>query len=1024
MFRRPCLALLAVSAAILVYLTPAALAQSSIEGQVRDTSGAVVAGAKVEAASPALIEGSRSATTDSEGHYTFVDLRPGTYTMTFAMDGFSTIRRSVDLPSNVTVPVDAEMQPGAVGQTIDVQAVVATVDVENVAHPSVLSRTDMDALPTARNAQSMGSYVPGVHLNTPDVAGSQQTEQTYMAAHGNPSGRDIYMLDGMLINVTQNDGQIQFYVDNAYVQEMTYQSNSMTADVAGGGVFTNMVPKDGGNEFHGNLFIGFVGSSFVGNNIDSALTARGVTGQSAVNKLEDFDGGVGGRIIRDKLWFWVSGRKQFSGIQSAGSFNLDGSPGIEESYIWNGTIRATWQVSQGNKFAVSWMRNWKTKIQDVVTGAGGYSDINPAISSLERMPKMYYILQGRWTWTASPTLLFQFGGGLVKNDYNINYHTGVQKTPFTPDWYVNATELDVTKLTRSIAGSVNTFSKYDRFVYTGSGVWVHGPHQIKFGAQDSAGVSFVTNTANGDAYYNYSNGVPLNITAYNTPTYSLPRLNADLGVYGMDTYRFKRLTVTAGVRWEYLAGNIDDETAPAGRFVPARHFSRVDCSTVKGLGCWKNWSPRLGGVYDLFGNHKTAVKASVGKYNTPYTTGFLNNFNPMFTASQTIPWVNAPTTACQSSVPGAGCIPSGSGFGDGNIGANPNPSFGQINQINLDPNYHREYQWQYHVGVQQELFRRITINAGWNKTSDYQQTLVLNSAVPFSAYTPQQIVNPLDGSQITVYNLQPAYFGLAPNLHQTNAPQSLRSNTYNGFEVSGSGRLQHGAFFQGSWTMDKQVDKSCDMNANPSGSAYNDPNSLRFCDWSGGLYQNLGAISGVPFRHEFKLQGSVPIKWGVEVSGSFYSQPVYSTNFSVTGGGTGAPLAVFDGGISGFKMVNWSITPSTKYPLDCNCPNPGAVVDPNLKQGSEVIELIAPGSRLTPRQNQIDLAVRKTFHIREKYRVAGELQIFNIVNSNAALTESYTLGATVKPYLSSGPGGQPSVIQNPRMLRLSAQFHF
>jgi hypothetical protein len=326
--------------------------------------------------------------------------------------------------------------------------------------------------------------------------------------------------------------------------------------------------------------------------------------------------------------------------------------------------------------------------------------------------------------------------------------------------------------------------------------------------------------------------------------------------------------------------------------------------------------------------------------------------------------------------------------------------------------------------VQHELLRGVTLNAGWNKTANYQAALVLNAAVPFSAYTPFQITNPLNGTPITVYNLQPAYFGLTPNLHQTNAPQSQRANTYNGFEVSGQGRLKRGAFFFAGWTMDKQVDKSCDMNANPSGSAYNDPNTLRFCDWSGGLHQDLGTITGVPYRNEFKLQGSVPIKWGVEVSASYYSQPVYSTNFNITGGAVGAPLAAFDGAISGFKMVNWSITPSTKYPTDCNCPNPGAVVDPNLKQGSEIIELIAPGSRLTPRQSQLDLAVRKTFHIREKYRVAGEVQLFNLVNSNAVLTESYTLGGTVKPYLSSGPGGTPSVIQNPRMLRLSAQFHF
>src|SRR5262249_16784012 len=161
--------------------------------------------------------------------------------------------------------------------------------IENVAHPSVLTRNDMDALPSARNPQSMGSYTPGVHLNLPDVAGSQQTEQTYMQAHGNPSWRDIYLLDGMRVNTTQADGMIQISVDNEMVAETTYQTNSVTAEVGGGGVYTNFVPKDGGNEFHGDLFLGYVPSSFVGNNITSGLTARGVTGQSAVNKLEDFD---------------------------------------------------------------------------------------------------------------------------------------------------------------------------------------------------------------------------------------------------------------------------------------------------------------------------------------------------------------------------------------------------------------------------------------------------------------------------------------------------------------------------------------------------------------------------------------------------------------------------------------------------------------------------------------------------------------------------------------------------------------
>src|ERR1700694_5973801 len=225
-----------VALLILFLFASTASAQSTISGIAKDSSGAVLAGVKVEAASEALIERSRTVTTNGEGRYAIVDVRPGTYTVTFTLSGFNTFKQAVEVPANVTVPVDGIMQVGAVGQTVEVQAQVATVDIENVAHPQVLTRNDMDSLPTARNMQSIGSYVPGVHLNQPDVGGSQQIEQTYMSTHGNPAGRDIYLLDGMRVNTMQNDGLIQIYVDNELLQEATYQTSAVTAEVGGGGV--------------------------------------------------------------------------------------------------------------------------------------------------------------------------------------------------------------------------------------------------------------------------------------------------------------------------------------------------------------------------------------------------------------------------------------------------------------------------------------------------------------------------------------------------------------------------------------------------------------------------------------------------------------------------------------------------------------------------------------------------------------------------------------------------------------------
>src|SRR6478752_3857185 len=107
--------------ACLVLLPNVARAQSAIVGVVKDTSGAILPGVTVEASSDVLIEKSRSVTTDSEGRYSIVDLRPGTYEVVFTLPGFSTFKRSeIIVPSNVTVPINAEMKVGALEETVQV----------------------------------------------------------------------------------------------------------------------------------------------------------------------------------------------------------------------------------------------------------------------------------------------------------------------------------------------------------------------------------------------------------------------------------------------------------------------------------------------------------------------------------------------------------------------------------------------------------------------------------------------------------------------------------------------------------------------------------------------------------------------------------------------------------------------------------------------------------------------------------------------------------------------------------------
>src|SRR5512144_3286786 len=115
------LRLLGIVASLLLLAASTASAQSAINGLVRDTSGAVLPGVTVEASSDVLIEKSRTVTTDGDGRYSIVDLRPGTYEVTFTLPGFSTFKRSeVIVPSNVTVPINAEMKVGALEETVQV----------------------------------------------------------------------------------------------------------------------------------------------------------------------------------------------------------------------------------------------------------------------------------------------------------------------------------------------------------------------------------------------------------------------------------------------------------------------------------------------------------------------------------------------------------------------------------------------------------------------------------------------------------------------------------------------------------------------------------------------------------------------------------------------------------------------------------------------------------------------------------------------------------------------------------------
>src|SRR5438132_8874595 len=131
---------LIVVTGMILLLPAAAWAQASIAGVVRDTSGAVLPGATVEASSPVLIERVRSITTDGTGQYKIIDLRPGTYAVTFTLTGFSTVKReNIVLTGSNTVTVNADLAVGSVQETVTVSGEAPTVDIQNTNKSTVIT---------------------------------------------------------------------------------------------------------------------------------------------------------------------------------------------------------------------------------------------------------------------------------------------------------------------------------------------------------------------------------------------------------------------------------------------------------------------------------------------------------------------------------------------------------------------------------------------------------------------------------------------------------------------------------------------------------------------------------------------------------------------------------------------------------------------------------------------------------------------------------------------------------------------
>lgn len=935
-------------------------ASGTMQGVVRDESGGTMPGATATLTSPALQVPQLTAVSESDGTYVFRNLPPGLYKLSFELSQFQTVVFSdVRLNVGFTAKLDAVMKVGSVAETVTVSGQSPTVDVKSTSAGVNFTTEMLSRLPTTRAMWEILAMAPGVVMPQQDIGGSKLGAQIDYKNYG-IAGQAIPQLEGIDVR-QESDTSMSIHFDYNAIEESQVKSVANDAEVALNGVNWIAMVKSGGNAFHGGAGYAFQTEKLQASNIDQNLINQGITHTDAQHYFRDFGADIGGRIVRDKLWFYGAIRDQRTSNELTG-YACDAGPdkvyltGDEpacptNNTLNNQTIKGSYQMTPRYRLIGFYQRN--AKVDDANGGAGKFRP-KEATMILDFVPTVW---KGELQATPTPKLLINFLGGYMGYASIRHYQPGAD-VPGNPSRFYRETGL--------FAGphSGAFTSLRTRAQSTGSVAYFPdrqflGKHELKAGYSYYYGTTGreTGNKASGNYLLTFDkvSGVssqPVEITTYNYPVMGAPVRETELGIYLKDSWAVSgRLTVNAGLRWDRFNSYMEAQTKEQGTFGTSGSYPAFD--VLK----WTSVAPRIGVAYDLSGSGRSVLKGSYGLFNHSMGDAFANTYNANSVISTTYRWRDL------------------NGNGDYNTGEtnlDPNgPDFLRVSGVSnaiMNPDLDQPRTHEASFSYEQQLgvaasFRALYVYKRQNTL--YESSNVLR---PYSAWNiplnrrdpgPDGILNNADdGGVVTIYDYDPAYRGAA---FVGAKPINTSSPDY---------------FHNIEATLNKRTWKNWDM---------------LFTVMATKNHRQLDYVADSPndqynrvdntWEYLFKVTGSYRLPWwGIQVSG-FYTQR------------SGGAL-------------------QRTYTFRATDPDGGT---PLRQQTTVAIRMDPYGAIRLPTGSLLSFRASKDIGLGASRRLLLTLDLFNALNSNAAQAM----------VVDSGPSyGSITQITPPRIARIGMTFKF